>query len=349
MPGGVNFDINVTAVHAASPLSIETYVSNNDEVTEPDVVYVPGGWNGYEYWMAAVPYPNSNDDYENPSVWASDDGLTWVVPGTNPVEPAPTNPYHNYDPDMVLVGDTMYLFWGITNTGNYSIKYRTSTDGVTWSSATTTLGPLATSADDNVSFGMIYEEGVWKMLYISQHSSPNSVLYRQSTNLTSWTSATATDFPLTGYGTGREPWHLDLIALNPGNYLVIVSDTELDLGSTGRLWLAKSTSLTSGWTLSTQPLLDLHPSASWGANKYRSTGFVEAQDGGGHLLRVWYTGKGTLWQVGYTEISLHMSFPEAGVDSLSAGSASSGNSSIAAVSTASLTLTPATSGSLTLS
>jgi len=44
------------------------------QVVNPDVVYFPSGWHGYKYWLAMTPYPNSNDDYENPSILVSNDG-----------------------------------------------------------------------------------------------------------------------------------------------------------------------------------------------------------------------------------------------------------------------------------
>lgn len=45
--------------NAASPLSVPTY-DNNGFVVHPDVVYVPGGWNGYTYWMVYNTYYNQD-------------------------------------------------------------------------------------------------------------------------------------------------------------------------------------------------------------------------------------------------------------------------------------------------
>ncbi len=76
------------AANAANVLTIPTYDSNPN-VGHPDVLYVAGGWNGYPYWMAMTPYPST--DRENPSIVASADGNTWVVPAglTNRVVPLP--------------------------------------------------------------------------------------------------------------------------------------------------------------------------------------------------------------------------------------------------------------------
>ena len=43
-----------------SPLNIET-PEGNAQPYHPSVVYIPGGWNGYAYWMAETPYPLGPD------------------------------------------------------------------------------------------------------------------------------------------------------------------------------------------------------------------------------------------------------------------------------------------------
>ena len=103
-----------TGKNAPVPLVTPTY-DGSGQVVHPDVVYVPGGWNGYEYWMGMTPYPNSNNSYENPSVLASNDNLTWVVPPgvINPL--APTPPGHNDDVELLLVGGQMILYYVETN------------------------------------------------------------------------------------------------------------------------------------------------------------------------------------------------------------------------------------------
>ena len=57
------------------------------ELVHPDVLHVPSGWSGYEYWMAVTPYPGSDSRFENPSIYASHDGETWVTPAgaSNPI------------------------------------------------------------------------------------------------------------------------------------------------------------------------------------------------------------------------------------------------------------------------
>ena len=64
-------------------------------VLHPSIVYVPNGWNGYVYWCAFTPYPDSDAEYENPCVIASCDGQTWVARGSQPLVPSPAAAAYN--------------------------------------------------------------------------------------------------------------------------------------------------------------------------------------------------------------------------------------------------------------
>ncbi|HEY7595570.1 MAG TPA: DUF2341 domain-containing protein, partial [Actinophytocola sp.] len=96
--------------NAPTPLTIPTY-EGSGQATHPDVVHFPAGWHGFRYWMSDTPYPGSHDQFENPSILVSDDGLNWSVPpgAVNPLVPAPPCD-HNNDPDM-LYNDATGELW----------------------------------------------------------------------------------------------------------------------------------------------------------------------------------------------------------------------------------------------
>ena len=102
-----------------------------------------GKWNGWRYWMAYTPYWRSVARYENPCILVSNDGQNWVVPAglTNPIDPDPAGDPINSDPDLLLVGGTLYCYYRQHDpvSGAEQIMLRTSTDGVTWSAEVTTL------------------------------------------------------------------------------------------------------------------------------------------------------------------------------------------------------------------
>src|SRR5699024_8293928 len=66
-------------------LDIPTYEGSGKAV-HPSVHAFRIPWNGYRFWMAFTPYPNTQ--HENPSIVASGDGVNWVVPSglTNPID-----------------------------------------------------------------------------------------------------------------------------------------------------------------------------------------------------------------------------------------------------------------------
>ena len=84
-------------------IPISTYDGSGVTV-HPAVLNLGNVWNGYQYWLAITPYPKGNDDYENPSIYASNDGISWVVPAglTNPIEPFPGG-INNYNADPFFI------------------------------------------------------------------------------------------------------------------------------------------------------------------------------------------------------------------------------------------------------
>jgi hypothetical protein len=100
--------------NAHEPLTIFTY-DNSNQVVHPTVIdfytehSIPR-WGGYRFWMVITPYPYSNDAMENPCIYASDDGINWLVPRgiTNPINRANGGwkTGFNNDPDMVYDPDS---------------------------------------------------------------------------------------------------------------------------------------------------------------------------------------------------------------------------------------------------
>jgi len=79
------------------------FSDGSSQGVHPSVLYFPVGWAGYKFWMLVTGYKNGDDRYENPHLFASNDGVAWVVPVgiSNPITPAPTRPKFNCDPELV--------------------------------------------------------------------------------------------------------------------------------------------------------------------------------------------------------------------------------------------------------
>jgi hypothetical protein len=233
------------------------------QTTHPSVVRVPGGWNGYEYWMAHTPYPGSNSAWEDPNIAASNDGVTWVVPPglTNPLDDQPGLPGpYNSDTDLEMgPNNTLYAFWRVVipDLSQERIKYSTSTDGVNWSAPVEAM--RSAMADRRpVSPAFMYENGAWKMWAIEINRSPNRMVFFQggaTPAKANWGAMqTVTLGPMQKE---KEPWHLSMTK-NGNAYIGLLNDTAL--ASTGRdgdlLFLYGTTPISfSNSTFSTIPRL----------------------------------------------------------------------------------------------
>lgn len=114
-------------------LTIPTY-EGSGQATHPSVIRERTRWNGYYFWMAFTPYPNTT--HENPCIVASNDGVNWVVPNglTNPLDPTPPTGY-NSDTELVRVGDRLRVYWRWYTADGASgnvLYYMESSDGINW-------------------------------------------------------------------------------------------------------------------------------------------------------------------------------------------------------------------------
>ncbi|OCH31882.1 hypothetical protein A6E13_16190, partial [Aliivibrio fischeri] len=108
----------------------------------PKVIYKPGGWNGFQYWMLMTPYwgvIGSRSQYENPTILCSHDGINWEEPDglVNPID-VPNDGDASYwsDTHLVLNDDGfLYAFYrGNHFEGkNRLYAYKKSRDGINWS------------------------------------------------------------------------------------------------------------------------------------------------------------------------------------------------------------------------
>jgi hypothetical protein len=264
------------------------------QTTHPSVVRVPGGWNGFEYWMAHTPYPGSNSAWEDPNIAASNDGVNWVVPSglTNPIDDQPGLPGpYNSDTDLQMgPGNVMYVFWRVVIPDAFQerLKFSTSTDGVNWSAPVEAMRS-SMSVRRPVSPAFLYEDGRWVMWAIDILRSPNRMVYFEG----GATPAKAEWGPMQTVSLGamqreKEPWHLSVVK-NGTSYIGLLNDTAV--GSTGRdgdlifLFGTNPLSFTNG-SFSTVPRLKpfMHD------HLYRATMFADTQFGVPGY-RVWYSAR----------------------------------------------------------
>ena len=281
----------------ATSMSTPTYEGSGQAV-HPDVHYNANGWNGYKYWMVMTPYPNGNDDYENPSILTSNDGFSWVVPEglINPIDPTPSAG-SNSDVDIVYneTSSRLEVYYVESGAGTSYLKLRTSTDGINWSNEE----DIFNMTDYQIMSPAIIKNGftyhMWYNNASSCAASTTYVEYRTSLDGISWSSPQNVNINQPGINI----WHVDVSYIPSQNeYWMIFAayPSGSNCGNTD-LYFAKSTDKIN-WTTYDDKIM--RRGTSWDTTQiYRSTFLYNSSN---DMLSVWYSARGgSAWHIGYTE------------------------------------------------
>lgn len=263
-------DATLARAPRATFVSIPTYEGSGVAV-HPSVYFNPSGWNGYKYWMAMTPYPSPQVALENPSIVASNDGNTWVVPAgvTNPIEPTPGGAQYNSDPFLYMVDGTMYCFWrSVLDGGQESIYYRTSPDGVTWANKTLVWNNLMATRRPLAPCLARLSDGTWVMYAVDIVGSQRLVRYTAPAVTGPWSAGT--NCVITG-NTGV-PWHVDIHNVN-GEWQALVMSGG---GAGGDVYAAVSN---DGINFTASANLLARYAGSWDSVYYKSCFIPAVKDG----------------------------------------------------------------------
>lgn len=291
----------IAPFNAAAALTLPSPYSPA-EMVHPDVVYVPGGFNGFTYIMGVTPYPSSDASKENPSVLVSNDRTTWTVPpgATNPVQ-ATFSGGNNSDPDLIFDGTTLHLMFRQYGTGEV-IYHRSTTDLVTWTARQTLFSTSNPNNTGALSPAFVHDGSTWWCYTVTGTNPTFDLEYRTASTLTgTWSSASAVGYTKPTYGVSgvHNPWHVDAFRHNGLTYLLINEE-----GQTGKNLRFAVSSDGINFTPAASPFMQT-PSGTWdGTALYRSTC---AMRDGGDLLWVWYSATGPAgWAVGYAEVPANL-------------------------------------------
>jgi hypothetical protein len=274
-------------------LHIPTEEGNDGQVVHPAVVHTPDMFGGYLYWMAANPYPGSDDSKEDPWIYASFDGINWVVPlgVSNPIDDMPGSPGpYNSDVDLRYYDGTLHLFWRYYDGSGGSagteerIYYTSSIDGRTWSPKA-----LIYSSDHTVrrllSPCFLYEGGAWAMWAVDITPAPNQVVRLQGGALPTSTWGDPVGVSMGPMPDEREAWHLGIIRTADG-YIGLLNDRLIGGSSGDLLMVVSSDGLT--WTNSGTSVIPREQPGEH-TSLYRAV-LLPDTDGGIPGWRVWYSG-----------------------------------------------------------
>lgn len=289
--------VSLSTLGEPTLLTIPTYTGGG-QCTHPSVIYIEDGFAGYKYWMGMTPYPNGNDDYENPSLVASNDGINWEVPSgiTNPLAPKPS--HHNSD--VCLAWDEtnriLYLYYieMLTDITHTMYRFPITENPLT-------VGTKVQCLQDSsylLSPAIIKEgENNW-ILWIFR----GNTLYRYfSLDGKTWTN----DVPVGIYGPSGEriyktltPWHLSVSKFND-KYLMLAC--AFPVGSSSAytdLYYAIVDDKYSA--LDFNPVAILTEFAGWGEREVYQSCLVHMENG---TYRIYISAATSLsvWRIGYAD------------------------------------------------
>jgi hypothetical protein len=216
----------------------------------------------------------------------SDDKTTWSVPA------GLTNPLISYqaghqiaDSELIMSGSTLYYIYLDITGGNTLVMEQHSTDGITWSAATTILTAADTAL---VSPSFVWDGSQFVMHSINLVPEPNTLERRTCATLTgTWSAAETCTCAVQG---GMFQWHLSTVLAN-GVWYAFLNFSQV------HLYLAESRDGIT-WSLK-YALLSQSASDIWDKNIYRSTAVKTATG-----FDLWYSGysAGNEWYIGYAPI-----------------------------------------------
>jgi hypothetical protein len=229
-------DRGVTA--AGGPLTIPTY-DGNLNAGHPSVVEIPAGFGGYRYWMAFTPYPAAGR--ENPSVVASHNGIDWEVPAglTNPVtgvaEIQAAGYNYGSDTHLIYTQSKLWMYYRIAHNAptKNAIYLKTSTNGVTWSTAVKVAEDLALETSMNSPCVEVEADGSFTMWCANYTVSPPVMTRRTSADGLTWSAPANCVLP-----TGAYLWHMDVKRVG-ATYYCLFNSAEVQQGD--RLYYFTST------------------------------------------------------------------------------------------------------------
>lgn len=299
---------NLAFANAFTPIGLKNYMGNTQNV-HPKVLYFSGGFGGHKWWMAYTPYPYSNDDYENPCVAYSDDGVKWTDLDGNPLSDPQGNGY-NSDTHLVYRSDTgalecWYRYVGPASQSprEETIYRRSTTDGVTWTAEeqvySNTSGNYAQLLSPAVEF-----DGTNYQIWVVVSANPMRIDYytAPASNIGNWTLVRSFTLSFTDGGTTVQPWHLDVIR-DGGRYVMLVMCRNSTSVSTAKCSLFITTSEDN--ITYTTPERVVCGADNWDRYMYRSS-IVKA---GNKYLIYYSAGSGgtqtiynkAVWGIGITE------------------------------------------------
>ncbi|MRM93454.1 hypothetical protein D1Z98_00220 [Riemerella anatipestifer] len=250
------------------------YLTDNG-FAHPSILHIPEGFSGYKFWAGITPHfgiigqQKDHTAFENPHIFASNDGITWKEISNGPIDLPAAGPFISYwsDNNLVYDNDKLYVYY---RSSGFPINYfgdklyhlrasvlKESSDGINWSQRKFLYGTKNTvGIDDNsmiLSPSVVKDNGIWfyydviystdKNPYPPVGNQTNAFVVRRlgdtPYHFEAYSQDKICEFINRPWGKENDPWHIEVIKANNKFYMLIC------VGKIGKshgdsLWLAHS-------------------------------------------------------------------------------------------------------------
>lgn len=259
---------NIGYANSQKPLNFLNYTGTTD-TTHPKVLYFPAGKFGHKYWMAYTPYPNGNDDYENPCIGYSDDGRLWYGIAANPLDVPADVGTGGYNSDVHLLynstTDKFECWWRyvtLIDESRFVGYYRmVSSDGLTWTDKE--LMHSINNAGKDLSPVVMWDGS--KYLIWAVDSGLHKIIYYETPTGKDWVSVRDIQLQYTYDNETFNPWHIDCEFFNSKYHLIVSTKS-----ATTDKWILFRAESSDNETYSTPAALVLDNPGKWDNQLYRS-------------------------------------------------------------------------------
>lgn len=256
--------------------------------------------------MAMTPYPDSNDNFENPSILVSENGYDFYEEndGINPLVQTPEID-HNDDPDIFFERKTneFYLLYLETlRPEAQNLNILKSKDGLNWNKSTQIHYDLLAGDDFIVSPSMIRKADINYLFFVNTYKEGYPIQYYKTTQGTDWNKDSAESISV-NFPDTFTPWHIDIFS-SDDQYYMLINGFYNSIERNHHLYIAKSSDLLN-WEVRLEPIIISSPNFYNSKMIYRSSGVVEKD-----LLVVWFSFQtnNNKWKIGVKKFNLNKLF-----------------------------------------
>lgn len=295
--------MKVDASNSMPYIKMDSPYRKDDFFVHPCVIELTEPMRGYKYLMCITPYYLRNPLEENPTIYGSNDQVTWEMltgfeqPLDNPPEwDEPESGEHGYLSDNWWAYDPinkeLYCCYrkgyyanyeaGYTNDDRMQLLYRKTTNGLQWSAPKMFTPETTLGTDGQVAPSLIYDKtnNRWALFYLKTSDSRIYVRFNTELKVEGWTDTQEIGFKAFADANNIRGWHIETKFIGDKLFMLIGDSVN------GKYYFAKANDDTFlNWTFSANSVL----ADTWTSGAYKASFLEVPQENGNIKLRLYFT------------------------------------------------------------